>query len=673
MRLGVYYYPDHWPEKRWSRDFDLMEEANIEIVKTAEFAWTKMEPEKGEFNFSWLERAIDELSDRGIRVVLGTPTAAPPAWIINNDESILPVDEKGNRTSFGARRHYCPNHPGYKEHTRRIVDAMGAKFGDDNNILGWVIDNELHGSCYCEYCKSEFHEWLKEKYETLDRLNESWGTEFWSQTYTDWSQIPTPKATTIRGAHNPGLHLDYYRFISDSWVKYQQLQIDVLEPLIDNQWITHNSMFRNYNGIDYSKLNNNLDLVSWDNYPLLTGQREDSSVAEAHDMARGLGGTGYWVMEQQSGPAGWQSMAKTPQEGQIRLWAYQSIARGADTIIFFRWRTCRTGTEQFWHGVLDHHGEPGRRYQEVKQLGQELDDIGDEIAPEGVPSSVVVIKDYQTLWAFDIQPNSSSMNYNEEISKYHKSLYDQNIPIDEITPRENFENYRFILAPNLYLVSDTLSARLVDFVREGGTLLLSFRSGVKERKSNKVVNTKLPGKLKKLVGATVEDYTTLAKSPWKSDESDELSEKPPMVEFVCQGLSGTVGKASIWVEALNPKQAKPIANYKNGMFDNQPAITINNFGKGQVMYVGTSLTERLHKVLARWMIDQFSLRDTLNTPNGVEAIWRGEHEVLFLLNHNPKAKKVDLTDNFCDLLSGDQRAKIQIPPFGVKVLKRDNN
>jgi len=674
MYFGCDYYPEHWPKERRKKDVQLMAEAGFNVVRMAEFAWSKIEPSEGEFDFLWLDEAINLLQNYGIKVVLGTPTAAPPAWIIEDDPTILPVDEKRLQMAFGGREHYCPNHTGYQKHTIRIVKEMGKHFKDNPCVIGWQIDNEFSGRrCYCNYCRQAFQKWLKDKYISLDNLNKEWGTIFWSQNYSKWEEIPVPIATAL--AHNPGLHLDYYRFISDSWINYQKLQINMLRQYIgEKQFITnnlHNSMStRRYNGIDYSKLSGDLDFISWDNYPLSSYQVETSSAAAAADLARGIGGSGFWIMEQQAGTVGWDTMAATPEPGQLRLWSYQAIARGANSIVFFRWRTCRFGTEQYWHGILDHHGQAGHRYEEIKKFVTEMRHMGEEIVPEGVPSSVAILKDYHIHWAFEIQPNSDGMDYEREIRAYHKVFYELNITTDIITPREKFQDYTLLIVPNLYLVNNELAERLKIFAEKGGTLVFSYRSGVKEARNNIVVNAKLPGLLRELVGAEVEEYTPLENSPFGEPIIGVNAEKNIEIKFISLGLVSVKGKVGMWADKLKPDTAKVIAVYQNGIFAEQPAITINKYGKGNVVYVGTSLSPYLQKVLGQWLASETMILPALNTPLGVEAIWRGKKEVLYLLNHRNTEVNFPINNCFKELISGREIInEVRLNPYGVNVLR----
>lgn len=664
MKVGVDYYPEHWPRERWEKDASMMEEADLDVARLAEFSWSKMEPRKGDFKFKWLEDAIELLSDHDIEVILGTPTASPPAWIIHEDPDILPVDENGDTETFGGRRHYCPNNSHYRDHTKRIVKAMAERFKGNPNIIGWQIDNELQGRCYCEDCRERFHEWLKEKYESLENLNEEWGTVFWSQTYGDWDEIPVPLNTAR--AHNPSLKLDYFRFMSDSWVDYQQLQLDILHSDLDDDWITHNLMVGGYEGIDYSKLAQNLDFISWDNYPKYGGTVNPSSTAASHDLARGIDNTGYWIMEQQSGPTGWNEIATAPNPGQLRLWSYQALARGADSIVFFRWRTARVGTEQYWHGILDHHGEKGGRYGEIKEFSKEMSEFGERITPKGVRAEAGILKDYDTHWAFEIQPNSPSIDYKKEIEKYHKSLFDLNVTTDIITPNQDFSRYNLLIAPTLYLVDEVITERLTDFTEKGGTLILSYRSGVKNFRNNKVVNQRLPGKLSDLVGAQVEEYTSLP-SP-KDQESRAKLDYDPSIEFEIPEMNSRSADIGIWMESLDLQEAGSIAKFKNSPYSGKPAITVNERGDGKVIYIGTGLSYELHKELAKWITQETDISEVKDLPSGIEATWRGEEEILYLLNHRNEETEVDLDEKFRDVKSGDETERIKLPAYGVKIL-----
>ncbi|MGD9048915.1 MAG: beta-galactosidase, partial [Anaerolineae bacterium] len=321
--FGVDYYPEHWPEKRWLEDARLMAEAGLNVARLAEFAWSRIEPREGEYDFDWLDHAILILADRGIRVILGTPTASPPPWLMARLPDAFRVREDGQRVTFGNRREYCPNNPDYQEHSRRIVTRMAEHYAGHPAVIGWQIDNEFGDRCYCPVCATAFQGWLRQRYGTLDELNERWGTIFWSHVYTDWAQIPVP--LTTGGAPNPGLALDFSRFMSDSYVAYQQMQIDILRERCQpsgaarRQVISHNLMGFKYDLINYFDLARSLDIVAWDNYQRMQwgmhAMVDPSYGALAADTMRGLRGQNFWVMEQQAGSGGWEVISVPPRPG----------------------------------------------------------------------------------------------------------------------------------------------------------------------------------------------------------------------------------------------------------------------------------------------------------------------------------------------------------------------
>lgn len=481
IRFGTDYYPEHWDEERWETDAKLMKDMGLNVVRMAEFSWSKLEPKKGIFQFEWLDNAIKILAKYGIKVVLGTPSATPPAWIVEEIPDLLPIDSKGRVRGFGGRHHNCQTNEAYKTHIKRIVSQMGHHYKDNPNVIGWQIDNEFGNShsdlCHCKSCRKNFQEWLKRKYKTIEHLNREWGTNFWSQTYDKFEQIPAPMITP--NSHNPSLLLDWKRFHSDLIVEFQQFQIDILREICPNKFITHNFMGF-FNLINYFDLAENLDFVSHDQYPMgffdvPQPMKEPFMLAGALDLMRGLKNKTYWIMEQQAGPTGWEIMGRTPKPGQLALWAAQSIAHGADTIVFFRWRTCAYGTEEYWHGILPHSGNPGRRYSELQKFIQ-------QIAPQMInfknslpESKTAMLYSYEQSWALEIQPHHPDLDYLRHSMKFYNGLYKQNVPVDFISERDNFKKYKLIIAPLQFIVSDKLVNSLTDYVVQGGILVLTMR------------------------------------------------------------------------------------------------------------------------------------------------------------------------------------------------------
>ena len=657
MYYGADYYPEHWPEERWAEDACLMQAAGLNVVRMAEFAWTRMEPQEGSFDFAWLDRAIDLLAAHGIQAVLCTPTATPPAWLMRVHPECFLVDEHGQPLTFGHRRNTCPSQPVYRDFSARIVRALAAHFAANQNVIGWQIDNEFGDRCYCSSCQRAFQEWLLAKYGSLDALNAAWGTDFWSHIYTAWEEIPLPWATSY--THNPGLALDYRRFMSDTYAGYQRAQIDILRELSPGKWITHNLMGFRYPTLDYFDLSADLDFVSWDNYPRFRGLPDLSGIALAHDTMRGCKGANFWVMEEQSGPAGQTLLGTTPRPGEIPFWAWQAVAHGADGIVFFRWRTCRFGAEEYWHGILDHHGQPRRRYREVVVLGETLGRIGAEIAGSEVAAQAAMVLSYDSRFAFQNQPNNSDFSYEGLFTDIYRALWKRNVGVDIVSPDSDLSGYAVVVAPALYVLEEDTADRLRAFVRGGGTLITTCRSGVMDA-NNTVVNQPLPGLLSEVCGVTVDEYDSL----------------PAEIELrlaIGAALGGGTDVGRVWADVLEMDGARVLATYDSEYYAGCPAVTANRFGAGEAIYVGTIAEQAFWDRLVGWLVDGGRIDAPLAVPEGVEVTVRmgkdGERYT-FILNGTDAAKTVDLGAGGHDLIADeDVSGEVILQPLQVMAVR----
>ena len=397
--------------------------------------------------------------------------------------------------SLGSRCHYCATNKNYHCMVISSQVSLPSTMGTiQESLAGRLTMSLLHSTTRCIAIRAvKPCQWLQQKYGTLEALNEAWGTVFWSQTYETWDQVIIPRKTVA--SHNPSLLLDFYRFSSDMKVEFQARQLRILRHHSTSQFVTHNLMGL-FPEIDYYDLGADIDFVSWDNYPRYSGAPDSTRLALSHDLMRGIRKQNFWVMEEQSGPSGWEIVHSTPRPGEIRLWTYQAVSRGADGIVYFRWRTCRFGTEEYWHGIIDHDGRPRRRYREIQETGKELAELWPFLDGTEVKNDVAILYSYDQLWSLQIQPNNPSLQYTEIVKEYYKRLHELNIGVDLLTIDE-FTDYKILIAL-LYLMTPELALRPTKFVESGGILVTTFRSG--EELSNVVIDKPYWESCRSLIG-----------------------------------------------------------------------------------------------------------------------------------------------------------------------------
>ncbi len=648
--LGTAWYPEQWPDTRWDADLDLMQKAGIHMVRVGEFAWSRMEPDEGRYDLDWLDRAITAASKRGIYTVLGTPTAAPPAWLTQKYPETLRIEEEGRRAEHGNRQQFNFADAKYRELARKIAEQMARRFGHNPWVLGWQIDNEYAEESYDPDTKTQFQQWLKARYGTLDNLNTRWTTAYWSQTYSDWNQIPIE---TRYG--NPGLLLSWRRFVSDTWRSYQKNQLDVIRANSDpRQFITTNMMgwFDRY---DHYVVSQDLDLASWDDY-VGEGHLDPAKNGATHDLTRGFKRKNFWVMETQPGSVNWAPINNALDKGEVRAMAWHAIGHGADTVSYWQWRSALNGQEEYHGTLIGADGTPVPLYSEVQQLGQEFAKASPVLAWTTVKSDVAILHSYDSRWAINWQKHNSKYDPVAEIVSYYKPLRTISQSIDIVAPTAPLNQYKLVVAPGLNVLSDAAAKNLENYVRQGGHLVLGQRSGMKDD-DNALQTQRQPGPLVDLLGGRVEQYYA-------------LTDAVPV-----QGKFGS-GESKLWAELLSAKDSgtEALETYgkSNGWLDGQPAAITRRVGNGRITYIGAWLDDAGMQSAAKWMTEVSGVKPVLpSVPDGVDVYPRyGSRGTVFILvNFSKMEQTVPLPTAMTDVLVGGVKQSISLPEYGVAVLQ----
>jgi beta-galactosidase len=647
--LGTAWYPEQWPESRWEADLALMQQAGVRMVRVAEFAWSRMEPSEGQYDLDWLDRAISAAAKHGIYTVVGTPGAAPPAWLTQKYPETLRIDEVGKRAEHGNREQFNWANPKYRELTRRMAEAMAKRFGHNPYVIGWQIDNEYAQESYDPDTKAQFQRWLKTRYATLDNLNARWTTAYWSQTYSDWKQIPIE---TKYG--NPGLLLSWKRFVSDTWRSYQKNQLEVIRPNSDaRQFITSNMMGW-FDGYDHYTVTQDLDLASWDDY-VGKGHLEPAANGAAHDLTRGFKRKNFWVMETQPGFVNWSANNNSLDKGEVRAMAWHAIGHGADAVSYWQWRSALNGQEEYHGTLVGTDGTPVPLYAEAQQLGAEFAKAGPVLAGTSPKSEVAILHSYDSRWAINWQRHNKEYDPVAAIVSYYKPLRAISQSIDIVAPTAPLSSYKLVVAPGLNVLSDEAAKNLMDYVRQGGHLVLGQRSAMKDD-DNALQTERQPGPLGELLGGRVEQYYSL------------LDPVP------LEGKLGT-SQGNLWAELLSAKanDVEVLEKYgkSNGWLDGQPAAITRKVGNGRITYIGAWLDDAGMASAAKWMIAVSGVKPALGpVPDGVEVYPRyGDRGAVYILVNLSKApQKISLPSQMQDVLEGGAKQSVTLPVYGVAVL-----
>ncbi len=655
LRYGGDYNPEQWPERVWREDAALMRRARVNLVTVGVFAWSRLEPTPGRYTFDWLDRALDLLHDAGVRVALATPTASPPPWFSLAHPDALPVTADGVRLHHGSRDTYCAAAPAYRAAARRITTALADRYAHHPALALWHVHNEYGTTCHCEHAAAAFRRWLAERHGDLAALNDAWTTSFWSQHYTDWAQVTTPRATQYLA--NPGQLLDFRRFWSDTLRTAYAEQRDLLRAANPDVPVTTNYVLGDWVPVDHARWAREVDLVAVDHYPSTPDGGAEEQTALAADQARGwarrgAGGNGWppWLlMESAPNQIHTPGRMHTKEPGRMLRHSLAHVARGSRGVLFFQWRAPAGGAERFHSALVPHAGPDSRVFREAVELGgllERLDEVGGR-----VDASVALVRDAASQWALR-HPGlpSDRLDHGAEVAAAHRALWRAGYACDVLAPGDRLDGHRLLVLPAVYLADDTTVGWVREHVHAGGHLLVTFLSGVADG-HGRVRLGGYPGAYRDLLGVRVEEFHPLA-------EGDRVP------------LTGG-GTAELWSETVHPAGAEPIMAYAGGVLDGLPAVTRHRVGDAHAWYVSTRPDGDTYRRLLTEAARLAGVGPVCpEAPPGVEAVRRrdGDRSWLFLLNHTDRPQPVPAAG--LDLITGRPvAATVTVAAGGVAVIR----
>ncbi|OFK56511.1 hypothetical protein HMPREF2811_01795 [Globicatella sp. HMSC072A10] len=641
--FGGDYNPQQWPESVWNDDMVLFEEANIDTVTVGVFMWGRLQSDEYTYDFSMLDRIMKRLKNENKNVILATATAAHPAWLARKYPDVTRVDFLGRKHTFGQRHNSNPNSKNYQHYAKILVRKIADRYKDYENIVAWHINNEYGGFDYSEESLIEFRLWLKKKYQSIELLNEKWNTDFWSHNYYSWDDIVFPNALSEHYGDNPNitayqsLTLDYMRFNSDSLLNNFLMEKEIIKEITPHIPVTTNLMGM-YKPLDYFKWGKEMDIVSWDNYP--PNMQSQSRMALTHDLMRGInGGKQFWLMEQTPSMTACRGSNPVKPPGVMRLWSYQALAHGSNTVLFFQMRQNRNQSEKYHGAIIDHSGRNDTRtFKEVVKLGHELEKFEPTFLKSNKDSKVAIIFDWDSWWAVEMSDGPTRyLDYQQEMVKIYNQFFERNISIDVISKDDNFSKYELIIAPYLHMVPQTYQEKFEKYVESGGNLVLTCLSGIVDEYDNAYMDIK-PGIFKNLAGIRI-------------DETD--SQELDIVNRIITNDNQDIGQCSMIFDIIQLDGAMPIYYYGDNFYKNTPVVTKNKYQDGFCWYVGSVLDDFTWDATMTMVLKECNISH-IETPKNVEVSIRyfEENSWVFVMNHNQYETEIVSLWTGVDILSG---------------------
>ncbi|MCR2813817.1 MULTISPECIES: beta-galactosidase [Microbacterium] len=642
---GGDYTPEQWAEQVWDADYRAFDLAGIDLLTVGVFTWALTQPDEDTYDFSTLTRILDRAHAEGRRVCLATGTAAVPPWLAHRHPDVCRTDFEGRRHVYGVRHNACPSSPAYRRLAAAVAGRIAERFADHPAVVAWHINNEYGGVCYCDLCAVEFRQWLRDRHGSLERLNDAWNTTFWSHRFSDWDQVVPPNALSEhwRGPDHTafqGVTLDYLRFNTDNLLRTFREEKDAIRahsPLP----VTTN-MMAIYRQLDYHRWAPHLDFASWDNYP--TDGSPVSRMALSHALMRGLkDGQPFWLMEQTPTMTATRDHNPVKRPGVMRLWSWQAVAHGADSVLFFQMRHSRGAAEKYHGAVLNHAGRTDTRaFREVAGLGAELRRVGDRLQNARTPARVAVLFDWDSWWALEMSDGySRAVKYEKQLVSYHEALWQAGAIVDVVGVGADLSRYDVVVAPFLHLLKGDIAARVDDVARRGGTVLTTVMSGRVDEDDNAFL-ADVPGPFAATFGVRV-------------DETDSLP--PDAANPVVLSLPGqeqATAQARLVFDLVMPQGAEVVGRYTEDFYAGTPAVTRNAHGRGSAWYVGAVLDQAgVDWVVRRVLAEQQALgpfADVADLEHTTRTVDGARYE--FVLNHRAGPVRVSSPFAGTDLLTG---------------------
>ncbi|MBE5769625.1 MAG: beta-galactosidase [Clostridiales bacterium] len=656
---GGDYNPDQWLDRPdiLEKDIELMHEAHVNCVSVGIFSWARLEPEEGVYDFAWLDEVIDRLWKGGIHVCLATPSGARPAWMAQKYPEVLRVDENLHRPRFGERHNHCLTSPVYREKVRQMNTRLAQHYHDHPAVILWHLSNEYSGDCRCPLCQDAWRAWLKEKYGDLESLNSRWWTSFWSQRYTDWSQVEAPGPMGEKS--NTSMWVDWRRFCTHqcrTFIRNEKEAVQAVDPTLKT---TANLMYRFWD-YDYFSLAEEIDVVSWDAYPGWHSGDDTHTGADfamQHDLMRSLKKQPFLLMESTPSKVNWKPVNKLKRPGMHLLSSLQAVAHGSQSVMYFQWRKGRGAAEMFHGAVVDHDGRSDVRvFQDVRQVGLALEKLAPVYDSPREDAQVCIIFDWNNWWAIDYAQtgHNKKMKYNETVLMHYRQMWERGIAVDfqDMRGVTDLSGYKLVICPMLFMFREGFEQKLRTFVEQGGTLVMTYDSGVVDGDDLAFLGGR-PGGLMDVLGM-------------RGAELDALFPDDRQAMVMNNGRRFPVTELCEIPEHLG---AEVLATYGHDFYAGMPCLTRNRFGKGTAYYLAAKVNADGLDAMYQEVLNHLSLDRALDAalPRGVTASRRGD--TVFLQNYNPQPVRMRLTKDYTDLLTGSvQPRKLILPGFGVMVL-----